>query len=94
MTELIKKHNLDLGRLEPVLVDSMKKMGNGEIWALPTGTATNVIIYNKDIFDKFGVDYPTDGMTWDEFYELAKNWIEKAMVFPIPDSRLFKITSR
>lgn len=28
--------------------------------------------YNKDIFDKFGVPYPKDGMTWDDAFELAK----------------------
>ncbi|RKN64192.1 extracellular solute-binding protein [Paenibacillus ginsengarvi] len=27
--------------------------------------------YNKDIFDKFGVAYPKDGMTWEEARELA-----------------------
>jgi ABC-type glycerol-3-phosphate transport system substrate-binding protein len=29
-------------------------------------------LYNKDIFDKFGVAYPKDGMTWDELAEISK----------------------
>lgn len=28
--------------------------------------------YNKDVFDLLGVEYPTDGMTWEEVVELAK----------------------
>lgn len=34
---------------------------------------TEAVFYNKDLFDKFGIDYPTDNMTWDEMYELSKN---------------------
>jgi multiple sugar transport system substrate-binding protein len=34
-------------------------------------------MYNKDLFDKFGVPYPKDGMTWDETYELAKTMTRK-----------------
>ncbi|NOU90117.1 extracellular solute-binding protein [Paenibacillus sp. LMG 31460] len=33
---------------------------------------TLVLYYNKDIFDKFGISYPRNGMTWDEVYDLAK----------------------
>jgi multiple sugar transport system substrate-binding protein len=29
-------------------------------------------MYNKDIFDKFGVPYPKDGIAWDDVAELAK----------------------
>lgn len=28
--------------------------------------------YNKDLFDKFGVPYPKDGMTWEELTDLSK----------------------
>src|SRR5262249_24395576 len=28
--------------------------------------------YNKDIFDRFAVPYPKDGMTWDNAIDLAK----------------------
>lgn len=32
----------------------------------------NALYYNKDIFDRFAVPYPEDGMTWDQTIELAK----------------------
>lgn len=46
---------------------------NEEVFALPyTNGLEYPLFYNKDIFDQFGVPYPTDGMTWDEVIELAK----------------------
>ena len=31
-----------------------------------------MINYNRDLFDKAGITYPTTGWTWDEFREVAK----------------------
>lgn len=39
---------------------------------LPLFRNIQATFYNKGIFDKFGVPYPKDGMTYDEAIELAK----------------------
>jgi multiple sugar transport system substrate-binding protein len=39
---------------------------------LPLNIYPVALFYNKDIFDRFGVAYPKDGLTWDEVIELAK----------------------
>lgn len=70
MTDLIKKYDFDLTRVNPELLESMKVINNGILNALPTSNLTTVMSYNKDIFDKFNVPYPTDGMTYDELYDL------------------------
>nr|WP_275983941.1 extracellular solute-binding protein [Paenibacillus hamazuiensis] len=73
MRELIKKHNFDTGRLNPSMMERMKNLSkDGAIYGLPFQVADYVLFYNKDIFDKFGVPYPQNGMTYDEAYELAK----------------------
>lgn len=72
ITDLIKKHNFDLGRLEPSMVDAARKLANGGIYGIPILVPPSAMYYNKDIFDKFGVPYPKDGMTWDDVYELSK----------------------
>ncbi|MBD2862552.1 ABC transporter substrate-binding protein [Paenibacillus oceani] len=72
MTELIKKHNVDMSRFEPTLVDSIKQLSEGKIYSLPVYANNLVLFYNKMIFDKFGVSYPKDGMTWEETFELSK----------------------
>ncbi|GAA4842489.1 extracellular solute-binding protein [Paenibacillus vulneris] len=72
MTELMKKHQVDVSRFEPSLIDAMKQLGNGAIYGLPVYNERMALFYNKDIFDKLNVPYPKDGMTWAELNEIAK----------------------
>jgi multiple sugar transport system substrate-binding protein len=72
MTELIKKHGIDLSAFENTMVDHARSMSNNGIYGLPVWTENVILFYNKDLFDKFGVAYPKNGMTWDELTELAR----------------------
>ncbi|NOU96818.1 extracellular solute-binding protein [Paenibacillus sp. LMG 31456] len=73
MRDLIKKYNFDTSRLNPAHMAQMSNMTKeGKIYGLPYNNNDFVLFYNKDIFDKFGVEYPKDGMTYDEAYEKAK----------------------
>ncbi|MFC0215758.1 ABC transporter substrate-binding protein [Paenibacillus chartarius] len=72
MTDLIKKYNFDTGKLYSSEMHRSIAASEGKLYSLPYNNNEWVLIYNKDIFDKFGVDYPKDGMTWDEAYELTK----------------------
>lgn len=64
---LITKHNFDLSKLNEVAVESVKMAtGDDYLTGLPWTMHFNATYYNKDIFDQFGVDYPHDGMTWEE----------------------------
>lgn len=45
---------------------------DGVAYGVPKDYDTVAVFYNKAIFDKAGVDYPSDGWTWDEFHEKAK----------------------
>lgn len=70
---LIKKFNFDLSRLDPIAVESVKTASRqNNLIGLPWTMHFSGLYYNKDIFDKFGVPYPKDGMTWEETRELAK----------------------
>ncbi|MDF2723061.1 MAG: hypothetical protein K0Q59_2736 [Paenibacillus sp.] len=72
ISDLIKQYNYDLTRLEPSLIDTQRALANGGIYGLPWTVGSFIFVYNKDLFDKFGVAYPKDGKTWDETYDLAK----------------------
>ncbi|MDB5085373.1 MAG: transporter substrate-binding protein [Bacilli bacterium] len=72
VSPLIQKYHFDLNRIDPALIDQIKKSGDGKIYGLPFNGSNFVLFYNKDIFDKFGVPYPKNGMTWDDIYDLAK----------------------
>ena len=73
ITPLVKQLNVDLKRFEPAVLDSVR-VASDEGWlvGIPFSQNFNALYYNKDIFDKFGAEYPRDGMTWDEVIELSK----------------------
>jgi multiple sugar transport system substrate-binding protein len=71
LTPLIKKYNFDMNRLDPVVLETLKTYSPGKIDFIPESVTTLILLYNKDIFDKFGVPYPKDGMTWDDALALA-----------------------
>jgi multiple sugar transport system substrate-binding protein len=73
MTPLVKKHNLDLNRIQDQAVSFIRNHSrDGSLYSIPVTSDSNMTIYNKDIFDKFGVPYPKDYMTFDDYYELTK----------------------
>ena len=69
LDELIARDGVDLagygGNLENVKIDDT-------IYGLPYRGDFWILFYNKDLFDSFGVPYPTNDMTWEEFEETAK----------------------
>jgi len=73
MTTLAKSHRFDWERLDPHALEAVKQAGtNGELYAVPFSINLFALFYNKDIFDKFGIAYPKDGMTWSELIEVGK----------------------
>ncbi|WP_158301563.1 ABC transporter substrate-binding protein [Paenibacillus mesophilus] len=73
LTEGLKKHNVDLTRFEPQTLEAIKAAAQrDDLIAIPYTRSFSALYYNKDIFDRFAVPYPKDGMTWQEATELAK----------------------
>lgn len=51
----------------------IKEVTYGEgIYALPVYFGSEALIYNKDLFDKAGINYPNEDWTWDDYLEAAK----------------------
>ncbi|WP_282936066.1 ABC transporter substrate-binding protein [Paenibacillus sp. RC67] len=74
LSDMIKKTGFNLNRIDPAYLDIIRSASQsygGTYFGLPVTTFTPVLYYNKDIFDKFGLPYPKDGMTWDEAYDLS-----------------------
>jgi multiple sugar transport system substrate-binding protein len=68
LSAYVKRDNIDLsvfnGLAEAFNMD-------GKLAALPAHTAYYVLFYNKDIFDKAKVPYPSNDMTWSQWEQLA-----------------------
>ncbi len=45
---------------------------NGDLYALPRDINSIVLYYNKDLFDRAGVKYPTASWTWDDIIKAGK----------------------
>ncbi|THF84249.1 ABC transporter substrate-binding protein [Cohnella fermenti] len=71
LTDRIKAANVDIGAYGPSFQDITSTLTDGKYYALPYRTSQYALFYNKAIFDKEGLPYPTQ-MTWDEYADLAK----------------------
>jgi multiple sugar transport system substrate-binding protein len=73
LTDLVKKNRMDLARFDPAAMSSIHMRGEkGQTLAVPFSINFSALYYNKDLFDKFAVAYPKDGMTWEEVAALAR----------------------
>lgn len=54
------------GNLKPL-------MWEGEVYTLPLRSDFYVLFYNKEIFDKAGVSYPTNDMTFEEYDAMVRS---------------------
>lgn len=73
LNELAKKTKFDAGKFDPIALNSIKMYGDkGELYGLPYVNNYFALLYNKDLFDKYGVPYPKDGMSWEDAIELGK----------------------
>ncbi|HAE44656.1 MAG TPA: sugar ABC transporter substrate-binding protein [Lachnospiraceae bacterium] len=62
---------IDLSNYYEGIVDLYNRDDNGSQYALPKDHDTIALLYNKAIFDKYGVEYPTDDWTWEDVRDAA-----------------------
>lgn len=56
---------------------------NGRLYAVPRDISNLVVYYNKDIFDKNNVEYPSQNWTMEEFLKIAQKLTSYPNVFGI-----------
>jgi multiple sugar transport system substrate-binding protein len=72
MSELAKKYNVDIHHFEKRAIDEIKRYGTqAQLYAMPFSINFGALFYNKDIFNKAGISYPHDNMSWEDVIELA-----------------------
>lgn len=74
----IQRDSYPLDTLVTSVIELTKQYGNGKLYGLPPNFYSKALVYNKDVFDKNGLPYPTDQMTWEELIQLA-NKFEKGL---------------
>ncbi|MDO4593945.1 MAG: sugar ABC transporter substrate-binding protein [Tissierellia bacterium] len=75
LDDVIKEKNIDMS----VFPDSLKELYTyeGKLYGIPKDWDLTALWYNKEIFDKKHVDYPTDDWTWDDFIKAAEKLTDK-----------------
>ena len=68
---------IDLANYYEGVTDLFTRKDNGSLYALPKDHDTIALLYNKAIFDKYGVEYPTDDWTWEDVYKAASEISKK-----------------
>lgn len=76
LNKLIEGSSLDLTKFAGI-PEQLKI--NGELYELPFRGDPWLIYYNKDIFDKANIPYPTNDMTFEEYDKLARKLTNKEM---------------
>ncbi|OUN01302.1 MAG: hypothetical protein BAA02_00575 [Paenibacillaceae bacterium ZCTH02-B3] len=56
----------------PAVIEGIAEMGDGFIYALTPTFNPSALFYNKKLFQEAGVEFPTDHMTWDDVFNLAR----------------------
>ncbi len=70
---LMTKSNFNMDDFVPAIVEGLKELSpDGKLYALSPTFNSSALVYNLDIFNNAGVPLPTDGMTWDDVFNLAK----------------------
>lgn len=75
LTPYVERDGINLEELiTPGMLDGYYRP-NGKLEALPLLANCFVFAYNKDMFDRFGVAYPTDDWTWEDFAAMAPKFV-------------------
>lgn len=69
---MIQKDKFDISDYVPTVIDGIKSVGDGSIYALTPTFTSYALYYNKKIFADKAIEPPTDKMTWDEIFNKAR----------------------
>lgn len=69
---LVQEDKFDTTDFVPAVIDGIKDLGDGNLYALTPSFSSSALFYNKKLFTDAGVTPPTDKMTWDEIFDKAR----------------------
>ncbi|MFC0213594.1 ABC transporter substrate-binding protein [Paenibacillus chartarius] len=74
LDDVIKQDKFDIDQIHPPVIELLKAHGDGKLYGLTPEYYSNVIYYNKDLFEKYGVPLPTNKMSWEDLLQTAKRF--------------------
>jgi multiple sugar transport system substrate-binding protein len=74
LDSVIKQDKFDTEGIQPAILKLLRDKGNGTLYGLSPTFSGQALYYNKDLFEKYGVEPPTDSMSWNEVLALAERF--------------------
>ncbi len=74
-SEIAKDDAIDIANYYPG-ISNLYSNKDGH-YAIPKDHDTIAVVYNKSIFDKYGIAYPTKAWTWEDFASIAQEITDK-----------------
>lgn len=71
LTSRVEEKGFDKEGIVPGMIDYLKDLSGGVLYGLVPNFYSQAIYYNKDLFAKYGVEPPTDKMSWEDLFRLA-----------------------
>lgn len=68
---LVVRDHYNIDTIYPSITSFLREQGGGKLYGFAPTFQRQVIFYNIDLFDKYNIEPPHDGMTWQELVELA-----------------------
>ena len=70
LDSLIARDQVDMTQYASLAIDAHRLQGN--LMAIPHYVNSLIVVYNKDLMNTLGEEYPQDSWTWDDFLTLAR----------------------
>lgn len=74
LDDLLKRDHIDLDEMYQPMVELMRKAGGGKLYALVDQFSTDLLLYNKTLFQRHNIPLPEEGDTWDDILRLAERF--------------------
>nr|WP_260440136.1 extracellular solute-binding protein [Cohnella lubricantis] len=71
---VIKQDQFDTESIHPAVLQLLRDKGNGALYGLSPQFRSQALFYNADLFRQYGVEPPSDSMSWSELLLLAERF--------------------
>ncbi|GAA3409716.1 ABC transporter substrate-binding protein [Paenibacillus hodogayensis] len=73
LTALMKQDQIELSQFSESALEALRQTGGGNLLSLSPTLQTAALYYNKTLFDRLQLPYPSDDMSWPSLLQLAKS---------------------
>ncbi|TMV50051.1 carbohydrate ABC transporter substrate-binding protein [Paenibacillus mesophilus] len=72
LTHLMKQDRIEQSQFSASALEVIRNLGDGKLVALSPTFQTVALYYNKDLFDRLRIAYPSNDMSWSGMLQLSK----------------------